>query len=157
MFDTEDIRPPGYHPLSHNFTIHVPHNSSDEIHSKKLVFYAKTARIAFSSFLNASDISLPSCRTVTSLGQILQQLNPILYPCIVESSLISAALIYIRWKTLDLDRRTVLNNDQDRIRQKAKKTHMQYTVNCEGATIGLFFGMVFLLLTMIRYECNLIR
>ncbi|GAU92825.1 hypothetical protein RvY_04857 [Ramazzottius varieornatus] len=151
VFDPETIRPPGYHdPFPHNHTIQLPHNSSiGDFHSKKLFYYAKAARVAFASFLNASDISSPSCRTATSLGQILQYLNPVLYPCIVESSLISAALIYIRWQNLDLDRKTVLENVQDGIRQKAKKTHMQYRVDCEGATIGLFFGTGLVLLTMI--------
>jgi len=39
-----------------------------------------------------------SCNRINIMGTIVQDASPYLYPCIIEYSLIGAAVIYVMWR-----------------------------------------------------------
>ncbi|OWA54991.1 hypothetical protein BV898_19377 [Hypsibius exemplaris] len=94
---------------------------------------------------NSTYADASSCRSRTTVGNVLQQASPFLYPCIVEHSLICAALTYVMWSRLkrpEDDRNGMIASLPHRKRQ-------QYTVDCHGATRGLFIGILMSLMTII--------
>ncbi|XP_055337583.1 proton channel OtopLc-like isoform X2 [Paramacrobiotus metropolitanus] len=95
------------------------------------------------SLVNISNEYEASCRSTTTVGSIMQQASPFLYPCIVENSLICAALLYMMWSGLK-HRRFKYNSSTD----ADNKNKHQFSVNCHNATRGLFLGLLMVVMTI---------
>lgn len=65
----------------------------------------------------------------------------ILFPCVIEYSLIVAAIVYVMWQNIGYGSRIVAI-----YATKSKKTH--YRVDCRSATKGLFLGVLLLVCTL---------
>ncbi|GAU98927.1 hypothetical protein RvY_10001-2 [Ramazzottius varieornatus] len=102
-----------------------------------------------------ADEIMNSCRRKSMIGQVLQRAAPVLYPFIVEYSLICAALIYVYWRNIGiligpgrrmfrLSREAASGIIMDAINDLDSHTHKrhQYTVDCKGSTNGMFMGIL---------------
>ncbi|XP_065313392.1 proton channel OtopLc-like isoform X2 [Gordionus sp. m RMFG-2023] len=78
------------------------------------------------------------------MSKIVEDAGPFLYPCTIEYSLICAAISYVMWKNIGIVPRF----------RKSRRARNSYTVNCEGASRGLFMGLsvlVFSIITLILF------
>lgn len=90
------------------------------------------------------------------MGTIVQEASPYLYPCIIEYSLIGAAVIYVMWRHIGRNPRYVGVEELEK-RLDAIMSHRAVAlarahhgrVDCIGASKGLFFGLLLLVGSLI--------
>ena len=79
------------------------------------------------------------------LGQIVADSAPYLFPCVIEYSLICAAITYVMWKNCGKSphlRKIVSVKDRKEEDKDKVKTSESFQVDCAGANKGLFAGLL---------------
>ncbi|GAB6026242.1 hypothetical protein CHUAL_012451 [Chamberlinius hualienensis] len=89
------------------------------------------------------------CRRMRVLGQLVQNISPLLFPCSIQYSLICAAICYIMWKNIKRPKRLPLSSSPDISNPIARRHHHHYRVDCTGSIKGLFTGILVLVLVII--------
>lgn len=88
------------------------------------------------------------CLQNTSIGVIWEKSLPYLSPCIVQYSLLSAAVIYFLWENLDTSRNSrkslCSSIDYDPRITKRRKSFGNLNIDCQGSSKGLFLGLLLL-------------
>ncbi|XP_023218260.1 otopetrin-2-like [Centruroides sculpturatus] len=88
------------------------------------------------------------CLQNTSIGVIWEKSLPYLSPCIVQYSLLSAAVIYFLWENLDntrVSRKSLCSSvDYDPRITKRRKSFGNLNIDCQGSSKGLFLGLLLL-------------
>ncbi|XP_055337652.1 proton channel OtopLc-like isoform X2 [Paramacrobiotus metropolitanus] len=165
IFEPDTHRPTGFavhlsHSVGHGHadsSHHSPAHADGHAPQTRLEVFISTANEAIKTVINetVTDRHLPSCRARTSMGAILQQAIPFVFPCIVENSLICAALLFVMWQGLGLrkNNNTNLPNPDGSTTSTplsiTGRTKQQYTVDCRGASRGLFAGILVVIITII--------
>ena len=89
--------------------------------------------------------TLRECHRSSILGKLVQEAAPYLYPCVIEYSLICAAVTYVMWKNCGKSPEHFMKNEAvDR-----RNSRYMYTMDCSGAHKGLFTGLLVLIVTFI--------
>ncbi|CAG0916537.1 unnamed protein product [Notodromas monacha] len=95
------------------------------------------------------------CLRTNMMGELVQNASPFLFPCVIEYSLICAAVLYVMWKNVEeAGTDDARNNRPPRhrsgmLRISSKRSRHHYSMDCAGANRGLFTGIVLLVLTVI--------
>ncbi|CAG0885044.1 unnamed protein product [Cyprideis torosa] len=106
----------------------------------------------------ASDLhdkhSLHYCDRSSVMGRLVQDASPFLFPCVIEYSLICAAILYVMWKNLnpkppDEAGKNKTKSSHSMIKITSKQSRHVYHMDCEGANRGLFVGILVMVLTAI--------
>ncbi|CAG0913454.1 unnamed protein product [Notodromas monacha] len=94
-----------------------------------------------------------TCERVPIMGSIRNDAAPYLYPIVVEYSLIAAVVLFVMWLHIGRNPRYI---SEDEITAPGMDTSFISTattsttkVDCVGASKGLFFGLLFLICSMI--------
>jgi hypothetical protein len=109
--------------------------------------------------------SVHKCRRTNLLGELVQNASPFLFPCVIEYSLICAAILYVMWKNVkpavegDEDgdspedgnhqKRLLSSRSSGMVRVSSKRSRHHYSMDCAGANRGLFTGIIILVFTII--------
>ncbi|XP_055333261.1 proton channel OtopLc-like isoform X2 [Paramacrobiotus metropolitanus] len=154
LTDPDRITPAGFeehpYPIGFRWWNISNQSSTPNVYKKPLHVYAKTAAMASSNVLLT--VYPKSCRAQTIIGNILQKASPFLYPCIVEYSLICAAMLYIMWRSISTRSKTYNAEETSLSAMSLSATggkRQRYTVDCHGATKGLFIGLLMIVVTII--------
>lgn len=103
------------------------------------------------------------CRRMRVLGQLVQNISPLLFPCSIQYSLICAAICYIMWKSIKHSNRsserssclvasavgTPEGSVAFPVTYPIRRHHHHYRVDCTGSIKGLFTGILVLVLVII--------
>uniref|UniRef100_T1INK4 Otopetrin-2 n=1 Tax=Strigamia maritima TaxID=126957 RepID=T1INK4_STRMM len=89
------------------------------------------------------------CRRINIMGQLVQDASPFLFPCTIEYSLISAAILYIMWKNIGRQIRPQHNSISSELSIVTTSRRHHYSVDCAHANKGLFTGILILVLAII--------
>ena len=88
------------------------------------------------------------CQRSEVMGNLVQNASPFLFPCAIEYSLISAAILYIMWKNV-VTSQTVDHRASSSSSAAARRSRHHYQVDCAKANKGLFGGIFVLVVTII--------
>lgn len=90
------------------------------------------------------------CRRVNIMGQLVQDVSPFLFPCAIEYSLISAAILYVMWKNIGKHSHARHNSSvSSELSAQVSSRRHHYSVDCARANKGLFTGILILVLAII--------
>ncbi|ESO93942.1 hypothetical protein LOTGIDRAFT_153421 [Lottia gigantea] len=81
-------------------------------------------------------------RLKTNLGDIIESINSYLYPCIIQYSFVCSGILCMMWKNID-------GYKTNECHQDYKKSTAKQQQDCSGASRGLFFGVLILVVTVI--------
>ncbi|XP_023217993.1 otopetrin-2-like [Centruroides sculpturatus] len=84
------------------------------------------------------------CRRSSIMGKLVQDASQFLFPCVIEHSVIAAAILFMMWKNVGKS----LENSTDEKHSFSAKRHY-YHVDCTKANKGLFTGIFVLSLSII--------
>lgn len=97
------------------------------------------------SMIDDTIYSNHECRRSSIMGKLVQDASQFLFPCAIEHSLISAAILFMMWKNVG---KSLENNPDERKHSFSAKRHY-YHVDCTKANKGLFIGIFVLALSII--------
>ncbi|OQV18239.1 hypothetical protein BV898_07635 [Hypsibius exemplaris] len=154
LSDPERVTPRGYenhpYPLGRE-TANDTGNASlitANTFKKPLQIYLEQAAAAMGTTL--LEVYPKSCRAQTIIGNILQQAGPFLYPCVVQYVLICAAMLFVMWASMSTRATSYAAEERSLSTVSLSGGKRQrYTVDCHGATRGLFVGLLMLILAII--------
>jgi hypothetical protein len=89
-----------------------------------------------------------TCGRSSVMGNIVTYAGPYLYPFVVEYSLIGAAVVFAMWRSIGSNPR-YRGEDDDRMSIASRKMTAYAKTDCIGASKGLFFGLITLVLGVI--------
>jgi len=101
----------------------------------------------------SEDNSLQYLCDPTMISQLKLDSSPYLYPCLVQFSLICAAVLFIMWKNVATEHQyyklTKLKLMHDEDRGDYSSSCQRYSVDCNGSNTGLFCGVMVVVLTIV--------
>uniref|UniRef100_A0A914VLA5 Uncharacterized protein n=1 Tax=Plectus sambesii TaxID=2011161 RepID=A0A914VLA5_9BILA len=113
-------------------------SSSESSESEESSAEDLTADLAIAARVRRSTLPLEDCNN--DVESILGGLSEVMYTCIVEYSLIGAAVMFVVWRNVGRPRSLV--------EEENRRKH-QIRVDCSKSTSGLFLGLTFLTLTFV--------
>ncbi|CAG0882653.1 unnamed protein product [Darwinula stevensoni] len=88
------------------------------------------------------------CSRSDIMGEVVQNASPFLFPCVIEYSLICAAILYVMWIDVGVPTSSKKKHT-GMLRYSTKRSRHHYSMDCAGANRGLFMGLIILVLTVI--------
>ncbi|CAL8079637.1 unnamed protein product [Orchesella dallaii] len=158
--------PHGGHVRSHNSHGHGPLHTAHHVTTTPTSYIANTTSDLLHGIVDSGvslhrmkrglkgPYSIYECRRSDIMGALVQNASPFLFPCTIEYSLICAAILYVMWKSLARTQYESGTNHQHHAGDThyyhgAKRSPHNYSVDCSRANKGLFFGIFFLVMTII--------
>lgn len=91
------------------------------------------------------------------MSQLLKDSGPFLFPCTIEFSLISAAILFVMWKNVaeehqhykEARERAIIHKQGPLKNQESQNHEGYYSVDCTKANTGLFCGIIIMVGTII--------